>query len=330
MHAVVLAGGKGTRLRPLTDRRPKPLVPFAGDPFAAGLLRRLRNAGVTRATFLVGADPVAFAPLEDLGRRIGVPVTVVAEPEPLDTAGAARDLLRRSPPGAVLVCNGDILTDLDYAAVVRAHRTRGAVATLTLTRVEDTSAYGVVECDASGVVRRFVEKPPAGAVAADTVNAGTYVLEPAAFDAFDQPGPLSFERTVFPSLVASGAVVLGVVSDAAWLDLGTPERYLAGHAEVLTGRCGWPVGDDWSRRSSALVHRRAQLRPGAVLAGASVVGADSVVGEGARLDSAVLFSGVRVGAGASVTASVLDDGVEVAAGAVVGPGAVVPAGARVR
>ncbi len=325
MHAVVLAGGRGTRLRPLTDVRPKPLVPFVGDPFAAGLLRRLRHAGCTRATFLVAADPAPFAPLRALGERLGVPVAVVAEPVPLDTAGAARDLLRDAAPDAVLVCNGDILTDLDYAALVATHRTQGAVATLALTRVTDTATYGVVECD-DGRVRRFVEKPPPGAVAADTVNAGTYVLDPVAFATFDRPGPLSFERAVFPGLVAAGEVVVGAVSEAAWLDLGTPQRYLDGHAAVLSGRCAWPLGDGYEQRGRALVARDASVADDAAVEANSVVGPGSVVGSGARLDGAVLFAGVHVGARAVVEASVLDDGVRVAPGARVGPGAVVAAG----
>src|SRR5688572_11955279 len=130
MHAVILAGGKGTRLRPLTDTRPKPLLPFVGDPFAAGLLSRLAAAGCRDATFLVGQDEAPFAPLRGLGERLGIGVDVVTEPEPLDTAGAARDVLRNRDDGPFLVCNGDILTDLDYAGLVRAHEAAGAIATL--------------------------------------------------------------------------------------------------------------------------------------------------------------------------------------------------------
>src|SRR5688572_875854 len=162
MHAVILAGGKGTRLRPLTDTRPKPLLPFAGDPFAAGLLRRLGAVGCTRATFLVGQDPRPFAPLEPLGDVLGITVRVVTEPEPLDTAGAARDLITSAGDGPFLVCNGDILTDLDYGSLVTAHTAAGATATLALTRVEDTSAFGVVALDADSNVRSFIEKPAPG------------------------------------------------------------------------------------------------------------------------------------------------------------------------
>ena len=315
MHAVILAGGKGTRLRPLTDTRPKPLLPFAGDPFAAGLLRRLHAVGCDRATFLVGQDAEPFAPLRSLGTGLGVDVDVVTEPEPLDTAGAARDLLHGRSTGPVIVCNGDILTDLDYGSLLRAHESAGAMATLALTRVEDTSTFGVVDIDAEQRVRRFVEKPPAGTLDADTINAGTYVLSPGAFEGSPEAGPLSFERVVFPTLVDSGAVVLGIASDAFWMDLGTPDRYLAGHRAVLTGECVWPLGSDFEGSGSVLVHREARVDEAAVLTDCVVVGPQARVEAGARISRSAIFEGVTVGAGATVTDAIVGEGATVAAGA---------------
>lgn len=315
MHAVILAGGKGTRLRPLTDTRPKPLLPFAGDPFAAGMLRRLAAAGCRDATFLVGADDRPFAPLRDLGQQLRVAVGVVTEPEPLDTAGAARDLLRHRHDGPFLVCNGDILTDLDYAELVAAHDRAGAVVTLALTRVEDTSAFGVVEVGSDTRVRRFLEKPPPGTADADTINAGTYVLSPAAFDAAPGMGPLSFERVVFPTLVAGGATVLGIVSDAFWMDLGTPDRYLAGQRAVLTGACRWPLGDAFRRDGDLLLHRGACVDPAATLGQCVVVAEGGRVGAGAVVRNSALFEGASVGAGARVQSSILGEGATVPDGA---------------
>jgi len=315
MHAIVLAGGKGTRLRPLTDTRPKPLLPFVGAPFAAGLLRRLRTAGCDRATFLVGAQAKPFAPLERLGSAMGVPVTVVCEPQPLDTAGACRDLLRAGESGPVLVCNGDILTDLDYAAVVARHSEAGATATLVLTRVADTSSFGVVECDRHGRIHRFVEKPPPGTVAADTINAGTYVLAPDVFDGFGHDGPLSFERAVFPGLLEAGALLTGYASDSYWLDLGTPQRYLEGHRAVLSGRCAWPVDDAYATHAQTVLrHVDAAISPGAAVGPDVVVGPDSRVEAGAHVAGSVLFEGVVVGAGARVCNAVLAEGARVRAG----------------
>jgi len=306
MRAVILAGGQGTRLRPLTDTRPKPLVPFMGEPFALGLLRRLAEAGVTEADFLVSADAAPFAPLHAAGERAGVRVAVRTEDEPLDTAGAVRRLFAEGLDQAALVCNGDILTDLDYAALVAEHRSRGAVATLALTRVADTSSFGVVVCAPGGRVERFVEKPPAGTLEADTVNAGTYVLSPDAFGAFPGDGPLSFERAVFPGLVDAGALVIGVASDAYWADLGTPRRYLDGHRAVLDGRCAWPVDPLLERRApEVIVHRDAKVDPSAHLGPGTVILAHCTVGAGARLTDCVLLEGSAVGDRAMVRGSIL-------------------------
>ena len=316
MRAVILAGGKGTRLRPLTDTRPKPLLPFAGDPFAAGLLRRLRQAGCTQATFLVGRDAQPFAPLSELGQGLGVDVDVVTEPAPLDTAGAARDLLRAAGEGPFVVCNGDILTDLDFSALIRAHTRAGATATLALTRVKDTSTFGVVETDAHGAVVRFVEKPAPGTLAADTINAGTYVLEPAAFADCPTSGPLSFERAVFPGLVDGGATVLGIPSDSFWMDLGTPERYLAGQQAVLVEECRWPIGQDFRREGDSLVHRDAVVHADAELL-ACVVGPGAQVHAGARVESSALFEDAVIGQGATVRDAIVGERATIAAGAAV-------------
>ena len=317
MHAVILAGGQGTRLRPLTHTRPKPLLPFAGDPFAAGLLRRLVAVGFNHATFLVGQDPAPFTPLRALGRDLGMAVEILAEPEPMDTAGAARDLLRDRDDGPFLVCNGDILTDLDYADLVQTHRDRGAVATLALTRVTDTSSFGVVEVGEDLRVLRFVEKPPPGTLAADTVNAGTYVLSPGAFDGVSQIGPLSFERAVFPTLVEMDATVLGIASDAYWADLGTPARYLAGQRSVLDGSCAWPLGDGFHRvGEQTLVHTSAEVA-GARLEGPVTIGPRTRIGDGTVIRDSAVFEDVEIGPGATV------------AGALVGEGAVIAAGAQI-
>ena len=323
MRAVILAGGKGTRLRPLTDTRPKPLLPFAGDPFAAGLLRRLGAVGCTHATFLVGQEGTPFAPLRALGAALGIAVDVVTEPQPLDTAGAARDLLAGSHDGPFVVCNGDILTDLDYGDLLAAHRAAGATATLALTRVEDTSAFGVVDVDADGRVRRFVEKPAPGTLAADTVNAGTYVLDASAFDFSPPEGPLSFERAVFPGLLDRGAVVLGVVSDAFWMDLGTPDRYLRGHRAVLTGRCDWPQGEGFDRDGSVLVHRDARVAGDATLTDCVCVGPRALIAAGATVSGSAIFEDAVVGEGARLTDSIVGEGAQIPAGADVS-GAVVP------
>lgn len=320
MRAVILAGGRGTRLRPLTDTRPKPLVPFMGAPYAGGLLQRLKAVGVAEAVFLVGRERAPFEPLTQLDPD--VQVRIITEERPLDTAGAARRLFHEGGvDGPTLVCNGDILTDLDYDGLLSAHRSAQATATLALTRVDDTSAFGVIETDDEGVVQDFIEKPEPGTTTADTVNAGTYVLAPDAFEQFPGDGPLSFERAVFPGLLAAGRRLLGVASSAHWADLGTPRRYLDGHRAVVDGRCAWPT--PLQRRPHAVaVHPTAQVAPGARLGPHAVIGAGAVVADGAHVSDSVLLDGAEVGARATVTGTVLGVAARVAAGATATPGTV--------
>jgi NDP-sugar pyrophosphorylase family protein len=315
MRAIVLAGGAGSRLRPLTDTRPKPLVPFCGEPFAAGLLRRL-SAVCRHVTFLVG-DAEPFDALSGVAGELAVSVDVLVERERLDTAGAARSLLTSDPPDEpVLVCNGDVLTDGDLAALVAAHRRHAATATLALTRVADPSAYGVVVTDGAGAVQAFVEKPDPGAAPADTVNAGCYVLDPRALDAFPGVGPLSFEHDVFPALVAEGARVHGHLDAGFWADLGTPARYLDGTAAVLTGRCRWPLAPAmrWTEPGS-LARPGAHTAADADVGSGCVLGARATVGAGARLRDVVLFDDAAVGEGAVAQRLIVGEGAEVTAGA---------------
>jgi NDP-sugar pyrophosphorylase family protein len=325
VHAVILVGGQGTRLRPLTDVRPKALIPFMGAPYAAGLLRRLRDAGVTEATFLVGRSAEPWEPVSALASELGIRAAVETEETPLDTAGACRRLFQRGElVDPVLVCNGDVLTDVDYAAIVKRHRDAGATATLHLVRIEDTSAFGVVVCDGDGRVERFVEKPAPDTLAADTINAGTYVLEPDAFDGFPGDGPLSFERVVFPGLVEAGATVLGVAAGGYWQDLGTPARYLEGHRAVLEGRCDWPraPGLQQIEGTTVAVHDTAKVSSAALLGPMAVVGAGCVIGPGAQVINTVLHDDVHVGGGAFVSGSILGPLVLIAARAVLSPGTV--------
>lgn len=316
MRAIVLAGGAGSRLRPLTDTRPKPLVPFCGEPFAAGLLRRL-SAVCHHVTFLVGDDPTPFESLSGVAGELALRIDVLAEREPLDTAGATRALLAPDPPDEpVLICNGDVLTDGDLAGLVAAHQRHAAMATLALTRVDDPSAYGIVVTGSDGRVESFVEKPPAGTAPADTANAGCYVLDPAVFELFPGVGPLSFERDVFPGLVAEGAPVHGHRDDGYWADLGTAARYLDGTAAVLDGRCEWPLHPAmrWLA-GGGLAHPSAQAAADADVGPGCVLGARSTVGAGARLEHAVLFDDAQVGTGAVATRVIVGEGGELAGNA---------------
>ena len=343
--ALVLAGGRGTRLLPLTARTPKPMLPFCGASLVAGMVRRLVPHGVDHVVLAVGADAAPFAPLAAELAGDGVSVEVATEPEPLDTAGGARLALRgRDRP--VLVLNGDVLTDLDVGALLARHAAEEADVTLALTRVEDTSAFGV--CLLDGVrITGFVEKPAPGTLPGhDTVNAGTYVLGPGVLDGFPD-GPLSFERTVFPGLLAAGRRIVGHVATGVWSDLGTPERLLDGQRTVLSGAVAWPpladvpaTADGVRVAAGARVDPDAVLRgpvlvgPGAVVAAGAVVGPDVVlargveVESGARVEDAAVGPGSRIGADAVVRRALLGSDVTVGPGAVVADLAVLADGER--
>ncbi|WP_108664060.1 sugar phosphate nucleotidyltransferase [Euzebya rosea] len=321
MRALILAGGRGTRLRPLTHLIPKPLVPFMGDPYAHGLLRRLVDAGVTRATFLVGRDAAPFQPLVDAAPQLGLEIDVATEEMALDTAGAVRRALADEPDEPVLVCNGDVLTDVDLRRIIDSHVRSGAVATLTLHEVADTSAFGVVVRNGEGMVRRFVEKPQPGTVPDNTINAGTYVLQPRLFGHFPGDGPLSFERQVFPGLLDAGERMLGVNDDAYWQDLGTPARYLEGHRAVIDGECAWPLAEGMVVvEGQSAIHPSAVVDETAVVRFGSVVGPRCRVGAGAVLQGAVLHEEVEVH-----DAAVISDAL-VGALSEIGTGVVVPKG----
>lgn len=315
--ACIVAGGRGTRLQPLTYTAPKPLLPFCGAPFLAGVIRRLAEVGVERVLLVVGADTSPFEVLRGYAAEVGVTIEMVPEPEPLDTAGGVRAVVDRLQ-GTFLVLNGDILSDVDYGSALARHAAAGADATLVLTEVEDTSTFGVCVQEGSRIVA-FVEKPPPGTLPNQrAINAGTYVLEPRVLDAFPQ-GPLSFERQVFPGIVDAGLHLEGYVARGVWADLGTPARYLEGHRFALDGRLAWPyveavaerapgvrvsstatVADGAELRSPVLVLDGADVAEGAIVGPYAVVGAGARLRRGARVIDSVLFDGVELGEGVAV------------------------------
>jgi mannose-1-phosphate guanylyltransferase len=309
--AMIVAGGAGTRLRPLTRTTPKPLLPFCGAPFLSGVIRRLADVGVRRVLLVVGADPSPFEILTPDAQAAGVALESVPEPEPLDTAGGVREAVERVD-GTFLVLNGDILTDVDVSAAIAAHHRSEADATLVLTRVEDTSTFGVAVRDGGRIVD-FVEKPAPGTLPGhDTVNAGTYVLEPEAIARFPR-GRLSFEREVFPGLVEQGAHVEGWVGEGVWADLGTPERFLAGHRRALDGELHWPSLEALPQPTPGIwQHERAEVAPDATLVAPVLLEPDVRVEAGARVGPhVVLGTGTEVAAGAELRDCVLFDGVRV-------------------
>ena len=282
MIAVVLVGGFGTRLRPLTNQTPKAMLSVANRPFLEHQLEHLASHGVDRVILACGYRPDA------LRAHFGDRVQYVVEDKPLGTAGAIAHAARGIGETFV-ACNGDVLTDLDLGALLALHRHRGARLTLALHPVDDPSRYGVVETDDDDAVTRFVEKPPPGSAGANTINAGTYVIEPEVLAGVPPGRPVSIEQEIFPTLIGGG--LYGQVQAGRWIDIGTPESYLAANVRLAP-----PEG---------LVDPSARVEPGARIA-ASVVGPRAHVGAGATVSGSVLLPGAVVPDGGIVENRVID------------------------
>lgn len=333
MKAVILAGGEGTRLRPLTLQVPKPVVPIANVPFLGYQLDLLRRHGISEAILSLGYRPDKIeAELGD-GSRFGIRLRYVVEQSPLGTGGAFKNV-EPFLDGPALVFNGDILCDFDLTEVLRSHRRRSAAATLTLTRVDNPSAYGLVEAGEDERVARFLEKPGRDQVTCDTINAGLYVLEPEVLKTIPAGVNTSFERTVFPGLVASGRPVFAYISPGYWIDIGTPQKYLQAHRDIFVGRFVSPVTgfrfdpggpaqqeDRDSPVRNAVIASSAQVGKGARILG-SAIDRDCRVGERAIIEGSVLWKGVQVGEGAQLRGCILGNGCRIGPHAVVGEGVV--------
>jgi mannose-1-phosphate guanylyltransferase len=341
-EAILLVGGKGTRLRPLTVHTPKPMVPAAGVPFLTHQLARARAAGVRHIVLATSYLAEVFEPYFGDGSSLGLRLEYVTEREPLGTGGAIRNVAHRltsGPDDPVLIFNGDILTGLDIAALVSMHRTTGADVSLHLTRVEDPRAFGLVPTDDSGRVLAFLEKPQTPEeIVTDQVNAGAYVFQRRVIDSIPAGRPVSVERETFPGLLAEGAHLQGMVDSTYWLDLGTPQAFVRGSADLVLGRAQSPAVP--GRCADRLVLEGADVADDAKLTAGACVAAGAVVGAGAVVDGSVILAGAVVepgavvvdsfvGAGARIGARTVLEGVVVGDGALVGPDNELRAGIRV-
>jgi mannose-1-phosphate guanylyltransferase len=327
-EAILLVGGKGTRLRPLTVHTPKPMIPAAGVPFLTHQLARARAAGIEHVVLATSYLAEVFEPHFGDGSELGLHLEYVTETDPLGTGGALRNVVHRlhSAPGEpVLVFNGDILTGLDIRELVGTHRRTGADVSLHLTRVEDPRAFGLVPTDADGRVTAFLEKPQTPEeIVTDQINAGAYVFTRSVLDTIPAGRPVSVERETFPGLLAAGAHLQGMVDSTYWLDLGTPQAFVRGSADLVLGRAPSPAVP--GRHGEHLALPGADIAPDAKLSGGSCVSAGAVIGGGARIDGSTVLAGAVVEPGAVVRNSLVGAGARVGAravldGVVVGDGA---------
>jgi mannose-1-phosphate guanylyltransferase len=342
MQALILVGGEGTRLRPLTETMPKAVMPLAGRPFLSYMIDWLRRHDVDDIVLACGfgADRVR----EVLGEGVeGQRVRYVSEPEPLGTAGAIK-FAAAELGDRFLALNGDVLTDLDLTALTAFHEQRDSRATLGLYPVQDTTGYGLVRRDGDGAIVEFLEKPDPSQAGPGEINAGTYVLERSVLDLIPDGQMVSIEREVFPRLIGKGLHALPL--EGYWMDIGTPQRYLQATWDILERRVETDLGmqlDDSGRlldddvelgpdasvEGPALVEAGTSLGAGARIGPRAVVGPQCEIGDGSTVSSSVLHAGCRIGAGISLEGAILGAGVEVAADASVAPGSVIGAGGRI-
>jgi len=357
MQALILVGGEGTRLRPLTLTRPKPALPLVDRPFIRYIVDWVARHGVTDVVMACsfGAEPLREVLGED--DRQGPRIRYVEERQPLGTAGPLRLAADEGLLGErFLVLNGDLLTDLDLSALIRAHEERGAVATLALYPVADPSSYGLVRraggptapgatpASVEGDVLEFLEKPDAGQIDTDEISAGAYVLERSVIDSIPPREMVSIEREVFPHLVGQG--LYGHRLEGYWMDIGTPERYLQASWDILEGRVqtataarldgagllvedGAQVDPGASVNPPALLETEVAVGAGAAIGARAVIGHGCQIGERATISSSVVLSDCTIGPQASVHEAILAPGVQVGEGARVESGAVIGEGARI-
>lgn len=345
LQAVILVGGEGTRLRPLTYDTPKPMVPLFGVPFLERMLVRLRNAGVTEAILASGYLPRAIEEHFGDGSRVGMRVTYVVEESPLGTAGALRNVAGHIE-GAFFVLNGDVLTSLDLRAMLAFHEAKGGAGVLHSIRVEDPSAFGCIVHDDQNRISSFVEKPPRDQAPTDEVNAGTYLLERRVLDAIPAGRNVSIERETFPQLLAAGERLYAFVTGDYWLDVGRPQQYLQAHGDVLDGKLVLALaGDRFPERGTywfvgasdlpsnvlppAYLGTDIALDASATIGPYAVLGDRCRVGAGASVRDSIVWDDVEIGDGAQVADAILASNVSVGRGAIVTSGAVVGRDARI-
>jgi mannose-1-phosphate guanylyltransferase len=353
VQALILAGGEGTRLRPLTSTVPKPVVPLVDRPFIAFMIDWLRSHGVDDVVMSCGHLASGVRNVLGDGQALGIRLRYVEEPRPLGTGGALK-FAERLLDERFLMLNGDVLTDIDLTAQLEQHERAGAVGTLALTPVDDPSAYGLVRLDKAGAVTEFVEKPSPDQVDTNNISAGAYVLERSVLELLEAGEPASIERDVFPRLVGDG--LYGCVARGYWLDIGTPERYLQGTFDILEGSVGTQVAERMGTSylcveqgvesegrivPSALVETGCRIAEGARIGGRAVLEHGVTVGENTTIESAVVMRGAEIGANCTLRSCIVGGGARIGdhcvvdgmsvlgEGVTLGAGNVVSNGARI-
>lgn len=329
--AVILVGGKGTRLRPLTVSTPKPMLPTAGVPFLSHLLARIKAAGITHVVLGTSFKAEVFEDYFGDGADLGLEIEYVAEDKPLGTGGGIRNVYDKLRANTVMVFNGDVLGGTDLGGILDAHHAKNADLTMHLVRVPDPRAFGCVPTDAEGRVSAFLEKtedPPT-----DQINAGCYVFRRELIGEIPADRVVSVERETFPRLLEEERRVFGYVDNAYWRDMGTPSDFVRGSSDLVRGIAPSPLLE--GKTGECLVDESAGVSDGALLLGGTVIGRGTEVGAGCRLDDTVVFDGVTIEPGAVIEDSIIGHGARIGAnaritGCVIGEGAQIGARCELR
>jgi NDP-sugar pyrophosphorylase family protein len=332
IKALILAGGKGARLRPLALHIPKPIVPLANIPFLFFQIDHIKRAGITEIILSLSYQPRKIEDIFGDGTKYGVTMRYTHEDLPRGTAGAfkaAENLI----DDTTIVFNGDVLTDTDLREVLRYHAEKQAEATIVVARVMNPAGYGLVEADHEGKVVRFTEKPPEDEVIGDTINAGIYVLEKSVLERIPREGAQSFERDIFPTLLAQGARISAYLTRSYWQDIGSPQKYLEAHYGIISGRMKLPVypqkscpPNDWNKKqvtidTYSILDGGCVIKPGVAIEN-SVLGEDCRVEEGALIKDSVIWSGTRIRPHARLERAIVGRQCHIGEGARLRPGTV--------
>ncbi len=351
MKAVIIAGGLGTRLRPLTYNRPKPIVSVANKPFVLHQIELLKKYGITEIILNLHYLPKAMEMILGDGSDLGVKIHYSIEKNPLGTAGAVKNAEKYFDDEPMIVFNGDILTNIDIAHLVNFHKKKKAKVTIALTEVEDPTPYGLVITDDAGRVEKFLEKPSWESVTTKDINAGIYVIDPSVFKDVPKGKAYSFERELFPKLLMNGERVFAMVSDSYWLDIGSPKKYMQAHKDILSGEAlvniegrhikgniiidqNAVITPSAKLKGPLIIGRNVQIHDKAKISHFSVLGEKVVVGEGAYVEDCIMLRNSKIGKNVKLKNCIIgenciiDDDVEMIYGVVLADYSIVKKGSR--
>ena len=328
MKAVILVGGEGTRLRPITFLNPKPMLPLVNRPFMENFILWLKSHKIKDIIFSTCYLPEIFKNYFGDGSNFGLRLTYVSEKEPLGTCGGVKNVEKFLDTSYFMVFNGDILSSMDLTKMVAFHESKKADITIALTAVEDPTCYGLVTVDTEGRVKQFLEKPSRDEITTNLINAGIYILKPHMMKLIQKDVKYSFERGLFPMALSKGYKIYGYVSNSYWLDVGTPQKYLTAHYDILSRKVNFKfpykeileniyIGKDSKYLKNnfisgpVVIGKRTKIEKGAKIMPLTVIGDDCVISEGAEISESIIFNNCKIGKGCFIKESIISNNVEI-------------------